>query len=452
LYVIGVGVHLGLAVIAIVGFTYAASRLGQQVLATELLFVCLLLIGSLVTQWTRLNARRMSLRQTAQRRPAEATATAAAEQAAELGMPQADTGDAWFVEPKMSDGKMRSLITTLLVMGGLIGLWYTWVDVIPALTFINEITIWDTEVAVTGTVSGDQPDDAVAREVPKFVPVTLGDVLMATFILLSTFVIARYIGGLFELPVLERLPLDSALRNTITTVTRYALWIVAVIVAAGCLGISWGKVQWMVAALSLGLGFGLQEIFANFISGLIILFERPMRVGDVITIGDTTGVVQAIRMRATTITDWDRKELVVPNKEFATGRLLNWTLTNRTNRRVIEVGVEYGTDPDLARDLLLKVARESPRVLDTPKPIALFEKFADSVLVFSLRVYHPKISDRLRGLHELNTAIQREFNKAGIKFAFPQRDLHLRTPMPPISWFGPEEEGDAEQDDADAQP
>ena len=218
------------------------------------------------------------------------------------------------------------------------------------------------------------------------------------------------------------------------------LWLVAIVVAAGFLGITWGKVQWMAAALSLGLGFGLQEIFANFISGLIILFERPMRVGDVITIGDTTGVVQAIRMRATTITDWDRKELVVPNKEFATGRLLNWTLTNKTNRRVIEVGVAYGTDPDLARDLLLKVARESPRVLDTPKPVALFEKYADSVLVFSLRVYHPKISDRLRGLHELNTAIQREFNQAGIKFAFPQRDLHLRTPQVPMSWFGPEEE------------
>ena len=114
-----------------------------------------------------------------------------------------------------------------------------------------------------------------------------------------------------------------------------------------------------------------------------------------ITIGETTGVVKAIRMRATTITDWDRKELVVPNKEFATGRLLNWTLTNKTNRRVIEVGVEYGTDPDLVRDLLLKVAQESPRVLETPKPIALFEKFADSALVFTLRVYHPKISDRL---------------------------------------------------------
>jgi len=442
LYLIGVGVHVGLAVLTIVGFTYAAGRLGQQVRETELLFLALLLVGSLLTQWTRLNDRRRAIRRLAQRRPVKPETGIATE----FGIRPATASDDWLGESKTRpDSKIRSLITAVLVLVSLIGIWYIWVDVIPAMSFVNHVEIWDSGTPAALTAAADQPADTSPRPQPAVGPVTLGDMLTAIFVLLGVFVVARYIAGLFELPVIDRIPLDPALRNTITTVTRYALWVVGVMVAAGFLGISWGKVQWMVAALSVGLGFGLQEIFVNFISGLIILFERPMRVGDVITIGDATGVVQAIRLRATTITDWDRRELVVPNKEFVTARLLNWTLTNKTNRRVIQVGVEYGTDPDLVRDLLLKVARQNPRVLDTPKPIALFQEFTDSSLLFSLRVYHPKISDRLRGLHELNTAIARELTAAGIRFAFPQRDLHLRTPMPaPPSWIGPEEEGNSE--------
>ncbi len=455
-YLVGVGMHIALAIIAIVGYTYAADRLGELVRATALLLACLLLIGSLLVHWTHVNSRRRAIRRLAQMRAAEtaqAAAKAAAEQAVDSEVPPVDTGDGWVVEPESSGNKMRSLVTTMLVLAGVVGCWIIWVDVIPAFNVVNKIKIWDTEVAVSQTVpdADGEAETATVRQVPKLVPVTLGDVLLAIFVVVGTIIAARYIAGLFELPILDRMPLDSALENTITTVTRYVLWIVAVVVAAGLLGISWGKVQWMAAALSVGLGFGLQEIFANFISGLIILFERPMRVGDVITIGDTTGVVQGIRMRATTITDWDRKELVVPNKEFATGRLLNWTLTNKTNRRVIEVAVEYGTDPDLVKELLLKVAKENSRVLDTPKPIALFQQFGESALLFSLRVYHGKISDRLRGLHELNTAIQRELKAAGVRFAFPQRDLHIRTPQPTMSWFGPEEERDSEREGGDAQ-
>ena len=112
--------------------------------------------------------------------------------------------------------------------------------------------------------------------------------------------------------------------------------------------------------MSLGLGFGLQEIFANFVSGLIILFERPVRVGDVVTIDNITGVVSRIRMRATTITDRDRKELIIPNKEFITGRVLNWTLTDPVNRVVINVGIAYGSDTQRAAEILLKVAKDHP--------------------------------------------------------------------------------------------
>jgi potassium efflux system protein len=127
---------------------------------------------------------------------------------------------------------------------------------------------------------------------------------------------------------------------------------VGILLVLGTLGVSWMHLQWMAAALSVGIGFGLQEIVANFVSGLIILFERPIRVGDTVTVGDTDGVVTKIRIRATTIRNWDRKELLVPNKEFVTGRLLNWSLSDPVTRIVLVVGVAYGSDVDRASAIM----------------------------------------------------------------------------------------------------
>jgi potassium efflux system protein len=186
----------------------------------------------------------------------------------------------------------------------------------------------------------------------------------------------------------------------------------------------------LIAALGVGLGFGLQEIVANFISGLIILFERPYRVGDVVTVGDIMGVISRIQIRATTITDWDRRELIVPNKDFITGRLINWTLSDAITRIRVPVGIAYGSDTGLAEKLLLKVASENPKVRKDPPPLALFQGFGDNSLNFDLRVFVSELGDRLPVLHELHMAIDREFRKAGIAIAFPQRDVHLDAAEP----------------------
>ena len=178
------------------------------------------------------------------------------------------------------------------------------------------------------------------------------------------------------------------------------------------------------------IGFGLQEIVANFISGLIILFERPVRVGDIVTIGDTTGVVTNIRIRATTIRNWDKQELLVPNKEFITGRLLNWTLTDQQNRLTIPVGVEYGSDTKRALELLTRIADEHERVLKDPAPLISFEAFGDNALTLVLRAYMDSLDGRIGVITELHQRIYDTFNAEGIGIAFPQRDVHLYTKAP----------------------
>jgi potassium efflux system protein len=169
---------------------------------------------------------------------------------------------------------------------------------------------------------------------------------------------------------------------------------------------------------------------ANFISGLIILFERPIRVGDVVTVGDTDGVVTRIRIRATTIKNWENQELLVPNKEFITGRLLNWSLSDQTTRIKVPVGVAYGSDVQKAMQLMDQAAREHASVLGDPSPSVIFEAFGDNTLNLVLRCFVGTQNDRMPTITALHEAINRKFNDAGICIAFPQRDVHLDTSRP----------------------
>jgi potassium efflux system protein len=224
--------------------------------------------------------------------------------------------------------------------------------------------------------------------------------------------------------------LGHGVRYAYSTIAKYAVVLAGLALAFDAIGIGWSSIQWLVAAIGVGLGFGLQEIFANFISGLIILFERPIRVGDVVTVGEVSGTVSRIRTRATWITAFDRKELLVPNKEFVTGQLINWTLSDAVLRLSIPVGIAYGSDTNRAIEVLEKVAKESWRVLADPRPHVLFIAFGDSSLSFELRVFVRSAEQLFAARHDLHMGIDRAFREAGIEIAFPQRDLHLRS-VPP---------------------
>lgn len=309
-------------------------------------------------------------------------------------------------------GQTRRLLRAVLWTAGGLSLLWLWSDLLPAVESLDAVKLWQLE-PVDGETVGQI--------------VSLRDVLLGLLTIVLTFTGSRNLPGLLEIAILQRFPFDNATRYAITSVSRYVIFITGVIVAAGLLGLRWSNLQWMAAALTVGLGFGLQEIFANFVSGLILLFERPFRVGDTITIGPLSGTVTRIRTRATTILDWDNREIVIPNKSFITGDLINWTLSDTTTRITVKVGAAYGCEPDKVLSLLREVAEAHPRVLREPKPTSWLMAFGASSIDFELRVFVPEIRDRLPVSTELATRIHRRFREAGIEIPFPQLDLHLRS-------------------------
>jgi len=300
------------------------------------------------------------------------------------------------------------LVLFILVLAGI---WAIWEPLLPALGILQDIQFWSYSTVVDG--------------VTKTVPITLANIAMAVIVALTTIIAGRNLPGLLEVILLNRLPMNPGARYAYSTVSRYTITAIGIIIVFNTIGIKWANLQWLVAALSVGLGFGLQEIVANFVCGLIVLFERPFRIGDTVTIGDINGTVTRIRIRATTVADFDRKELIVPNKEFIVGRLINWSLSDKRIRIRVPVGIAYGSDTKLAQELLLQAARKNPHVLSEPAVDAVFKGFGDNSLDFELRVYINGIENWWSMQHELNVSIDNAFKEAGVTIAFPQRDVHL---------------------------
>jgi len=398
---------VALGVAAAAGYYYTAQQLAQRLVITADLLIVLALVRSLLLRWARVNRRKLAVEQARQRRTALPTEGTPGEENPALA------GSPGICEPDRDlaaiNTQTRRLIEYALAVAGLLTIWFVWVDITPALSGLKQVEMWRTTVGAAETT------------------ITLLDVMLAALVLATTMIAAKNIPGLLEMAVLQHLPFDAGARYALATVSRYLITLVGLVLGCHLVGFGWSKVQWLVAGISVGLGFGLQEIFANFVSGLIILFERPVRVGDVITIDNITGTVSRIRIRATTVTDGDRRELLIPNKEFITGRVLNWTLSDKINRVVVNVGVAYGSDTERAAELLLKVAQDHPAVLADPAPKVTLESFGDSALNFVLSCFLPNMEHRSRVIHELHMAIDRGFRDSGIEIAFPQQDVHVRS-------------------------
>ncbi|MCK5477369.1 MAG: mechanosensitive ion channel, partial [Methylococcales bacterium] len=411
-----VATPLVLAIFTIIGYIYTASFLAPKFVNMLWFILALVVVKKIVVRWLLLAQRRLALQAALEERAA-ARAKREAELSGEHGI-ESESGEV--EEPEVDfvtlSQESRHLLNVALVLFGIFGFVMIWVDVFPAFGLLNEITLWHHTVLV----SGEQ----------QLIPVTLMDLGRAGMIAFITVTAAKYLPSLLEIIMLQQTAMTAGSRYTVTTMTNYIIVATGMILFFNILGVDWSKLQWLVAALGVGIGFGLQEIVANFISGIIILFERPIRIGDTVTIGDNDGIVVRIRIRATTIRNWDRKELLVPNKEFITGQLINWTLSDPTSRIVIPVGLAYGGDVELALKLMLEAAEEHSDILLDPVPTVIFDEFGDNALSLKLRCFIADTFYRLAIITALHKAINQKFNEAGLVIAFPQRDVHLDTNTP----------------------
>lgn len=396
---------LPLALIMVVGmgYYYTALKLTERLIDTLYLLMIWIALESILVRSLTIAARRLAYQRAMDRRHA-AEEEGNNEHLESIEEPNLD----------IEQVNQQSLRLTRLATFGLflVALYWVWSDLISVVSYLDNVALYE-------FISGSGEAATVSI-------ISLNDLLGALVVGGLTLILARNLPGLLEVLVLSRLRLAPGSAYATGSLLSYTLVGTGIVMVLSTLGVSWDKLQWLVAALSVGLGFGLQEIFANFVSGLIILFEKPVRIGDVVTIGNLSGTVSRIRIRATTITDFDHKEIIVPNKTFVTDQLLNWSLSDTVTRVTIRVGVQFGSDLDKVRELLFQIARENPRVLKDPEPQVLFLSFGDSRLEHELRLHVRDLADRNPVIDEINRRIDREFRECGITIAFRQLDVHLK--------------------------
>ncbi|MNH57343.1 Miniconductance mechanosensitive channel MscM precursor [compost metagenome] len=303
------------------------------------------------------------------------------------------------------------LVRTLLMLGFTMLVVVQWSDLNSAFSFLSSIEVWQVSSKVAG--------------IEQLSAITLQDLMLTAFAFILTVVTARNLPGLMELTLLQHLSLSPGTGFALTTVSKYLVILIGALTGFSMLGIDWSKTQWLVAALSVGLGFGLQEIFANFVSGLIILFEKPIRLGDTVTIRDLTGTVTKIKTRATTIVDWDRKEIIVPNKAFITEQFINWSLSDAITRVKLRIRIGLTQEPKRVQQLLEQCVQESTLVLDTPTPEVFLIEFTDSALIYEIRLYVNNMDHRMPITHEVHSLILEKLNQLGMHLPHQQIDIRM---------------------------
>ncbi|WP_236966828.1 mechanosensitive channel MscK [Mannheimia varigena] len=404
-----------LIVLIVLGYYYTALVIIEHLIASYFAIITWIIVRNVLYRAFSISARRLAYRRLQEKREAaEAKARAKAEQNNEnpdgVEIPFELKEDSIAVsEVKNQMLKLTDFVLWIVLF---VLLYWVWSDLITVALYLDGVTLWQQSVTTEAGIVMES--------------ITLLNLLTAILIIVVMVVLIRNLSGLLEALIFSHFKLSQGTPYTITTLLTYLIIALGAIFAFGTLGVSWSKLQWLLTALSVGLGFGMQEIFANFVSGIIILFERPMRIGDTITIGAYSGTVSKIRIRATTLVDFDGKEVIVPNKAFVTERLVNWALSSTATRIIVQVGVAYGSDVELVKRLLLQVAEENPKVLKDPQPRAYFLTFGASTLDHELRAYVNDLSDRNPTIDALNTRIHQLFNEHNIDIAFNQLDVYIK--------------------------
>lgn len=422
--IIAIGLPLFAAVMAGAGWYESADDILLRLFLSIWLFLSAYVVYGTIRRAITVSQRQIKYRQAVERREAQLKARLEQQQAEARGedMPAPPPVDTDAIDVSAMSRQSAQLLKTLVVIGLVTLIWFIWSGLLPALTIFDGFQIGEIG---TGEIDPDTQSEIVRS-------ITLWTVLQAGVIATITIIAARNLPGFLEIFILDRLGVDAGARYAVVTILGYIIVATGIVVSFQRLGLQWGQLQWILTGLSVGIGFGLQKIIANFVSGLIILFERPIRIGDFVTIGDKSGTVTRIKIRATTLGDLDNREILIPNENLISQEVTNWTLSNSVTRVVVHVGVAYGSDTDAARDVMMGVIRENQKILDTPPPQVFFLGFGDSSLDFQLRFFLRAFEDRFPVSHQVHTEVNKALAGAGFEIPFPQRDLNIRTQDIPL--------------------
>ncbi len=401
------------AVAACLGHLATAQALLARLETSVAIWFFLLIIYYIIRRWMFIQRRRIAFDRAKQRRSEILAQRARSEE--DLSPSQLSDAAAEVDEPIVDldaiSAQSLRLVRSILTLIAFVSVIWLWSEIHSAFGFLENIRLWD----VSSTVKG----------VDSIQPITLASVLIALLVFIITTQLVRNLPALLELALLQHLELTPGTGYAITTVTKYLLMLIGGLIGFSWIGIEWAKLQWLVAALGVGLGFGLQEIFANFISGLMILFEKPIRIGDTVTIRDLTGNVTRINTRATTITDWDRKEIIVPNKAFITEQFINWSLSDSVTRIVLTIPAPADADSEEVTLILKQAAQRCPLVLANPPPEAFLVDLQQGIMLFELRVHAAEMGHRMPLRHQLNQHILEGYREHGLEMPFPPLQVRM---------------------------
>jgi potassium efflux system protein len=260
---------------------------------------------------------------------------------------------------------------------------------------------------------------------------SLADIVFALLLFVVIVSVTRLVQRSLDKHLLPNVSQDRGVRDALKTGVGYIGVVIAALVAIGALGLDLTNLALVAGALSVGIGFGLQNVVNNFVSGLILLVERPIKPGDWVVVGANEGLVKKVNVRSTEIETFQRASVIIPNADLIANPVTNWTHKNILGRVEVAIGVAYGTDPQKVEEILLRCAEEHANVVRFPKPFVLFMDFGDSALIFEVRAFLADVQRRLRTASDIRFAIDAEFKAAGIEIPFPQRVVHMAPPAAP---------------------
>ena len=391
-------VPISLIILIILGYYYTAVYLITHLLNSYFVILLWVFGRYFAYRFVAISARRLAYRRLQDKR------RKLREQVLENGTKEDETIKLSVVNQQIY--RVTDLIGWVVLF---VSLYVIWSDLISVAYYLDGVILWESN-------EGNQVES-----------VTLLNLMRASLYVVITYVLIKNIAGILEVTVFSKMPLSKGTPQTIITMLTYIIVTFGSVSAFSALGISWTKIQWIFTALSVGLGFGVREIFGSFVSGSILLFERPIRVGDKVTVGQYTGIITKIRLRSTTLLNSDHMEVVLPNQAFVTDRFINWTLNNTITRLQIFFKVSYDADLDLMRRLLQQAVNEAPKVLSEPKVEINMLHFGDNALEHELVVFVGELGDRIETMNFLQYRINQLFRENGIRFALNQLDVHLHS-------------------------